>query len=245
MSQRLMSDTEIRHRKKIQGHISQATGGLGLTALGGTLLSTKTGGKGTKAAFKLVGRDRPGFLKPKKLKKATAPILATSAGIGGAGAFNFAAYTNAESRKRKAAMTTVKKIGEWKTIDQRELSQRRSRKYMRAAGASVGAGVGLIALHRKPGDAAKVAHTGKLIGATLRSKAKPKVKAGNIGRIINQESAGHTTGAKLGAGAIVGGAALGGGAKAGHTYQQHKINERRRTNYKESLKKSAFGVDHG
>lgn len=271
MANRIMSDAEIRRRKKLQGHISQATGALGLTALGGTLLATKTGGKGTKAAFKAMGRERPGFLKPKKLKKATAPILATSAGIGGAGAFNFAAYTNAESRKRKVAMTTVKKsndylyageegtaaayleeiskLGEWKTIDQRELSQRRARKYMRAAGAAVGGGTGLVLLHRRPGDTQKVAHAAKLIRAATKGPASAKVKAGNIGRIARQEASEHTTGAKIGAGAIAGGAALGGAAKGAHTYQQHKINERRRTHYKQGLKKSdevsAFGVDHG
>jgi hypothetical protein len=108
MTKRIMSDAEIRRRKKAQGTISHATGTLGLTALGGTLLATKTGSKGTKAAFKLVGRKRPKALKPKNIKRGIAPILATGAGIGGAGSFNFAAYTNAESRKRKMA-TPVKK----------------------------------------------------------------------------------------------------------------------------------------
>jgi hypothetical protein len=244
---RLMSDAEIRRRKKLQGTISHATGALGLTALGGTLLATKTGSKGTKAAFKAVGRSRPKALKPKNLKRGTAPILATGAGIGGAGSFNFAAYTNAESRKRK--MATVSKIGEWKTIDQRELSQRRARKYMRGAGAAVGAGTGLVLLHRKPGDAQKVMQTGKMVRHALKGPAKAKVKAGNVGRIIRQDAAQHTSGAKIGAAGVVGGVAVGGAAKTGHTYQQHKINERRRTHYKASLKKSAstsaFGVDHG
>ena len=108
---RNMSDAEIKRRKKLQGHISQTTGALGLTALGGTLLATKGGGRATKAAFKAVGAKRPGVLKPKKLGKATAPILATSAGIGGAGAFNFASYTNAESRKRKQAVPVQKDYG--------------------------------------------------------------------------------------------------------------------------------------
>ena len=107
---RNMSDAEIRRRKKIQGTISHATGTLGLTALGGTLLATKTGSKGTKAAFKLIDRQRPKALKPKNLKRGVAPLLATGAGIGGAGSFNFAAYTNAESRKRK--QVTVKKSHE-------------------------------------------------------------------------------------------------------------------------------------
>lgn len=98
---RVMSDTELRHRKKLQGTISQTTGALGLTALGGTMLATRRGGAATKAAFKAVGRSRPAALKPGKLRAHTAPILATSAGLGGLGSFNFAAYTNAESKKRK------------------------------------------------------------------------------------------------------------------------------------------------
>lgn len=104
---RPMSDRELRHRKKIQGHVSQATGGLGLAALGGTLLATKKGGAATKGAFKAIGRERPAALKPKNLKSKTAPVLATSAGIGGLGSFNFAAYTNAESKRRN-----VRKSGE-------------------------------------------------------------------------------------------------------------------------------------
>ncbi len=97
---RLMSDAEIRRRKKLQGHISQTTGALGLTALGGTMLATKSGSKLTRRAFEAAGRERPAVLKPKNLRRKTAPILATSAGIGGAGSFNFASYTNAEGRKR-------------------------------------------------------------------------------------------------------------------------------------------------
>lgn len=97
---RLMSDAEIKHRKKIQGHLSQATGTLGLTALGGTLLGTKAGGRVGAKALKLV-RSKKTFPSAQKFKDVTAPVLATSAGIGGAGSFNFASYTNAESRKRK------------------------------------------------------------------------------------------------------------------------------------------------
>lgn len=103
-----MSDTEIRHRKKVQGAVSYTTGTLGLTALGGTLLATKTGSKATKAVFTAAGRPRPGILKPKNLRQKTAPILATGAGIGGAGSFNFAAYTRAESKKKRQAAPVKK-----------------------------------------------------------------------------------------------------------------------------------------
>ena len=108
---RLMSDTELRHRKKVQGHVSQATGALGLAALGGTLAATRTGRTQLRKIPQLKNKiSAPPPLDPKrdKIKGAVTPVLATSAGLGGLGSFNFAAYTNAESRKRKQ-MTPVKK----------------------------------------------------------------------------------------------------------------------------------------
>ncbi len=195
-----------------------------------------------------MGRERPKALKPKNIKRGIAPILATGAGIGGAGSFNFAAYTNAESRKRK--MATVSKLGEWKTIDQRELSQRRARKYMRGAGAAVAGGAGLIAFHRKPGDAQKLIRSGEGIRNTIKSKEWNKGdKVKLVGERLKNTAEDFPTATKIGATGVAGGVAVGSTAKAGHTYQQHKINERRRTHYKSSLKKrdgvSAFGVDHG
>ena len=112
MTDRIMSDAEIKRRKKLQSHISTSTGTLGLTALGGTLLATKRGNRAVAAGFRAVKKPMPQALRPKKLKGHTAPILATSAGIGGLGAFNFAAYTDAESRKRTLQpKTTVRKSG--------------------------------------------------------------------------------------------------------------------------------------
>lgn len=100
---KLMSDAEMRRRKKIQGTISQTTGALGLAALGGTLAASR-GGRNT---LRKIPRLKTKIKAPPpkdpdrdKIKGATVPILATSAGLGGAGSFNFAAYTNAESRKR-------------------------------------------------------------------------------------------------------------------------------------------------
>ena len=39
----MMSDAEIKRRKRVQGHVSQATGALGLAALGGTLAASRGG----------------------------------------------------------------------------------------------------------------------------------------------------------------------------------------------------------
>lgn len=365
-----MSDAEIRRRKKLQGHISQTTGALGLTALGGTLLATKTGSNATKQAFKAVNMTRPSFLKPKKLKKATAPLLATSAGIGGAGSFNFASYTAAEGRKRKmqqpvkkawepqarnyspeskrmrraqnyeragyagaaaasagaiaagskavsqrrsvstpgykraaglpsvankiknvktasnknaaiagasaitglasfaaaqrakkertqgswqpyskSAFGVVSKVGDWKTIDQREHTQRRARKVMRAAGAGVGLGVGALTFgHSRGGTAAatQVFRTAKnpMFG-TKKDAFRTAAHVAEHHVKTNPGGAGATLG---GAALLAGSAAAGGAAKTGHTYNQHKINQRRRNRYsKKTVKKdarSAFGVLH-
>ena len=101
---RNMSDAEIRRRKKVQGNITRTTSTLGLAGVG----------VGTAAAL---ASKKPGALKAVRkvpgLKNATAPGLKDaglytslgSGGIGGVGGYNFAAYTGAESRKRKQAVT--------------------------------------------------------------------------------------------------------------------------------------------
>jgi hypothetical protein len=112
-----MSDAEVRRRKKLQGHISQATGGLGLTALGGTLLATKTGNRLGSKALKAVKVKRVMPAPEAITTKFTAPVLATSAGIGGAGSFNFASYTGAEAKKRqRLTAVPVKKKKKKETI---------------------------------------------------------------------------------------------------------------------------------
>lgn len=112
MPNRLMSDAEIRRRKKAQGHVSQITGGLGLAALGGTLAASRGGRNTLRKIPQLKNRIKappPKDPNRDKIKGAVTPVLATSAGLGGASSFNFAAYTNAESRKRK--QTVVKCMG--------------------------------------------------------------------------------------------------------------------------------------
>ena len=106
-AKRAMSDTEIRHRKKVQAGVSQAGGVLGLTALGGTLAASRGG----RTALRKIPQLKPHIKAPApkdpnrdRIQGAVTPVLATSAGLGGLGAFNFAAYTKAESRKRKAAV---------------------------------------------------------------------------------------------------------------------------------------------
>jgi hypothetical protein len=102
-----MSDAELRRRKKLQGHISQTTGVLGLTSLAAFGASKVPGSKVMAKTPKL--RRIANRIDTKKAENIALGTSTTGAGIGGAGSFNFAAYTNAESRKRKQGMTTVKK----------------------------------------------------------------------------------------------------------------------------------------
>ena len=96
---RLMSDAEIKRRKKVQGRISQTTSTLGLAGVtvgtAAVLASKKPGS--LKRMRKLPGQEK---LTADKLKDAGLYTSLASGGIGGVGGYNFAAYTNAESRKR-------------------------------------------------------------------------------------------------------------------------------------------------
>ena len=108
-----MSDAEIKRRKKIGSHLSQAGGAVGLTALGGTLLASRGGRNAMRAIPKL----KPHVAAPKTLKPdrdriqgVVNPLLATGAGLGGVGAFNFASYTGAEARKRTMTPAVKKNL---------------------------------------------------------------------------------------------------------------------------------------
>lgn len=98
MSKRLMSDAEIKRRKKLQGHISQTTGALGLTSLAAFTASKTPGAKFMSKTPRL--RRIASAVDTKKAENIALGTSTAGAGIGGAGSFNFAAYTNAESRKR-------------------------------------------------------------------------------------------------------------------------------------------------
>lgn len=113
MAKPLMSDAELRRRKKLQGKISQTTGALGLGALGATMVASRGGRNTLRRIPQLKGvlkKPPPKDPDRDRIKGGITPVLATSAGLGGLGAFNFAAYTNAESRKRQTmAKKPIKK----------------------------------------------------------------------------------------------------------------------------------------
>lgn len=96
MPKPLMSDAEIRRRKKVQGNLSIVGGTLGLTALGARGGATAFAGKRAGKLLRVAGDPQ----REQKLKDISTGLTTAGAGLGGAGAYNFAAYTKAESRKR-------------------------------------------------------------------------------------------------------------------------------------------------
>ena len=244
---RVMSDAEIRRRKKIQGISSRTTGALGLTALGGTLLATKGGSRATKNVFRAVNIERPVGLKPKNLRRKTAPILATSAGIGGATSFNFAAYTSAEAKKRKQvvrkSMTDDLDMAptygvegfakNWQPVarnyNPESKRQKRGEAYPRiAAAVSGGAGVGAAARGLQALD--KITDAKAIRAQNAASGARKMYKPLHAAGMKNLKSAG-----KLGAVS----ATAAGGAAVLH----HKKKSRSWDTYAKSAT-SAFGVLH-
>lgn len=96
---RPMSDTEIRRRKQAQSRVSQATGALGLTSLGAFAASKVPGSKMMTKTPRL--RRIANRVDTKKAENIALGTSTAGAGLGGAGSFNFAAYTGAESKKKK------------------------------------------------------------------------------------------------------------------------------------------------
>lgn len=97
---KLLSDQQIRSRKKIQAATSIAGGTLGLTALAlrGGAAAKGTGKIGQ--ALQRTGRIKQNAKMAEKLKDSSTAVTTAGAGLGGLSAFNFASYTKAEARKR-------------------------------------------------------------------------------------------------------------------------------------------------
>jgi len=268
---RIMSDAEIKRRKKLQSHISETTGALGLASLGAFSASKLPAAKFMSKTPRL--RRLASSVNTKKMENIALGTSTAGAGIGGAGSFNFAAYTNAESRKKKpvvksyepegvfgeigkAADFEISKVGDWKTIDQREQSQRRSRKAMRGAGAAAGVSGGLVALgYHDGGDKAKYKRAGqtarsvnnwrkiKTNSTVLESKGVNRRAAKAFADLGRTTYKGLSASGKIGIAGLAGATAVGASAKGKHTYDQHKINQRRRARVRKS-NESAFGISH-
>jgi hypothetical protein len=107
---REMSDTELRHRQKIQGKIARTTSTLGLGGLAvtgaGVLAHKNTGAlKAIQKIPKMKGAT------PQGMKNAAINTGIVSGGIGGVGGFNQASIYSAESKRRKQATPMAKSLG--------------------------------------------------------------------------------------------------------------------------------------
>lgn len=215
----------------------------------------QTGDPKWKGYWRSYPKDVPGGKLARTLSrthggKTGAAVLAGSAAAGGL------AGKKLSDKKVKKDMTghdAFAKAGNWKTIEQREQTQRSQRKKMRVAGAAVGAGGGLMYLASQDTDKGKYGRVARATKTGYKAQRTGIVGSGSIPKSVQTAAKvgrneiravkfGATS--KVGAGLVAGGAVLGGANKAGHTYQQHKINQRRRQNLQKSSL-SAFGVDHG
>ena len=114
VGKRMMSDKELKHRKKVQAGISVTTSTLGLTALGmkgGAFKAARSAGRLEKIAERATvpaGLQNRHALKAElhhrradKLNNAAVNTSLAAGGIGGLGGYNFASYTRAEGKKRQ------------------------------------------------------------------------------------------------------------------------------------------------
>jgi len=245
---RLMSDTEIRHRKKVQGRISQATGALGLASVGAFAASKAPGARILTKTPKLAARANK--INAEKAKGAALGLSTTGAGVGGAGSFNFASYTNAESRRRqKPAMPVTKSLGieapqvgevgfakDWKPsaskFDAERSRLKRSQGY-EDAGAPV-AGVLAAGAGVKGGQALRAVAPNYKAGQK-KAKHLPNVKAAQAAR--KTKAAGH---GKVGLGLLAASGATGAATLA----VKNRNQSRSWAPYSKRDTTSAFGVDH-
>lgn len=143
-----------------------------------------------------------------------------------------------------------KAAGSWKTIDQRQDSQYRARRWKRRGLEAAGVGGGVIgaAELKEPGSAKSAYNNAKAIGlshrfATLDSK-NPMVHVralkdtAHYARGVVSHAPRGTQAALAGGAVVAGGALAAAGGRAAESYQQHRINQRRKSN----VKKNAFGV---
>lgn len=178
-----LTTTEIKQKKAKQAKTSQITGTLGLAALGATGLATKPGQKMLRGGFKRVGKPVPVHLKaepkPPSLNRTITPMLATSAGVGSVGAFNFAQYTRAEAEKGRKVKKNYEFLdtgtyGEvakaWEPVSRSYSPEGRREKRAKGYEAAAGAGAGATAA------GAAMSHAEN---RQIKRKAIPKVKAAN------------------------------------------------------------------
>jgi hypothetical protein len=259
-----MSDTELRHRRKVQGNIARTTSTLGLSGLGitGAALAARKSPGALKAMGKIpkvgakLGKDPK--IASEKLKNTALTTGIVSGGIGGVGGFNQASIYSAESkRKRKPAMpvaksrgiepTTAGEVGvaknyedlvrkEW-SANASKFDSERSRMKRSQGYEDVGtAATGGLAA----GAAVKGAQAGRKIMANrtpgqLKARHLPSVKAVQAGR-----KAAAVKHGKVGAGLLAASTATGAATLA----VKNRNKSKSWSPYSKRDTTSAFGVDH-
>lgn len=176
-----LNEKQIAQRKKVQGKIAQTTGALGLTSLGAFGASKLPS---SKTAVKAIPKLKK--INPRKAENVALGTSTAGAGIGGAGAFNFASYTNAEGKKVKKSADgfgsedlcfgEIGKASTWTpTTPNASPEQRRKKRNDAYRNASAGAGGALGGLSAVKGaDAAKTGLKSRRI--KVDANTKPSVK---------------------------------------------------------------------
>lgn len=216
VEKRYMDQAEINHRKKVQGISSQVGGTLGLTALGGTMLASRGGRNMMRKVPKLkehVNAPKPKDHDEDKIKAAVTPLLAGGAGLGGASAFNFAAYTKAEAKQRKRKQPMAKYDLEFPLASEVGIAKRyydpEEKRLKRAEHYQVGSGVvagGLAGLAVNQGKKAHGEGLGKLTpvnqhasaGKHMRVTGKGLRHAGKSGALAAAAGGALYAGKKIG-----------------------------------------------
>lgn len=231
----VMSDAELKRRKKAQGQIGRTTSTLGLASVG--LLGASVAAK-----------KKPKLIKinPEKLKNASFGTSITAGGIGGVGGFNQADIYSAEARKKKPVVKRDEMAPEYgeiakawspvtaKPFDAEEKRHKRAEVAEYATGTAGGLAVGGGALHAIKGAGVK--------GKGLRLQAeKKKVTAEGLPNAHKYKS-----GAKqIARGTKTmhrGGKIMAAGA--GGLLASHVINRTRKRDGFQTYSKSAWGITH-
>lgn len=259
VSKRAMSDSELKHRKKLQAGIATTTSTLGLSALGmkGAAVA-RSGGK--------VGRllrIKPHAAQAARLDRAALNTGIVSGGIGGLGGYNFASYTRAEGKRRQA----LGKAADWKGIEEHQRRAADARRHRRqganVAGAGGGAMLAGVAMNRLQQPVSGQAYDiSRAMGRTAKSNwawrgsqyrgQEGESMARGIARNVRRSNLkGLKAGIKArpagavylaGAGALVGGGGAALAYRSREKSHNRAISRLRRQNYNKRVKKSYGGA---
>jgi hypothetical protein len=137
---KLMSDSQLSHRKKVAAGVGTATATMGLAALGSKGISAlipKVGGA--------IGKTPKARAYARKLDSAATTLTIGAAGVGGAGGLNGAAIQRDEAERVQPVNKPGKKLA--KAFDPEERRVRRNNRTADAVPAVLGTGAAAAAVH--------------------------------------------------------------------------------------------------